>query len=194
MGDTRFGDTQGGDTAAASLRLGLDVGGSKAAFVLVHPGGEIAAESRIENWTTGDPERDVAVLLSAARALVDSRGGRVCGGGVSSPGPLDVPRGLVLEAACSRLGGSPRTALARHVEARAEALLTARHPERPLRANVEFFTAVLLEAVGIPRAMFTAIFAAARVAGWCAHIEEQRRTGRLIRPNARYVGHALESP
>jgi citrate synthase len=57
-----------------------------------------------------------------------------------------------------------------------------------LRANVEFYTAVLLEALGIPRELMTATFAASRVVGWSAHVAEQRATGRLIRPASRYVG------
>jgi citrate synthase len=76
------------------------------------------------------------------------------------------------------------------VEETAEAMLRERHPGRPLSANVEFYTALLLEALRIPRETFTAIFACGRVAGWCAHVEEQRRTGRLIRPSAKYVGPA----
>ena len=101
------------------------------------------------------------------------------------------PRAAVLEEACRALDDSgPRVALARTVEAQAEKLLAERHPTRALRANVEFFTAVLLEALGIPREMFTATFAAGRVVGWCAHVDEQRRTGRLIRPRARYIGRA----
>jgi citrate synthase len=57
-----------------------------------------------------------------------------------------------------------------------------------LCANVEFFTAVLLEAVKIPRSLFTVTFAAARVAGYCAHVAEQRQSGRIVRPASRYVG------
>ena len=106
------------------------------------------------------------------------------------------PRAFVFERALVRLEAedqeksaiSGRLAHARRVEQAAEALLSERHPDRPLRANVEFYTALLLEAVGIPRALFTATFAIGRAAGWLAHIEEQRRTGRLIRPAARYVG------
>jgi len=106
------------------------------------------------------------------------------------------PRAFVFERALARLeqedGESSavpaRLAHARRVEQAAEVLLCERHPERPLRANVEFYTALLLEAVGIPRELFTATFAVGRCAGWLAHIEEQRRTGRLIRPAARYVG------
>jgi citrate synthase len=98
------------------------------------------------------------------------------------------PRAAVLEARVSALGDQGRLALARTVEKTAEELLGARHPGRPLRANVEFYTAVLLEAVGLPRELFTATFAVGRVAGWCAHVAEQRSVGKLIRPSARYVG------
>lgn len=83
-----------------------------------------------------------------------------------------------------------RLTLARAVEEEAGRLLEARHPGRPLRANVEFFTALLLDAVGIDRSMFTAVFAVGRCAGWAAHACEQARRGRLIRPSARYVGAA----
>jgi citrate synthase len=105
------------------------------------------------------------------------------------------PRAAVFEAAVQRLARSglrgdvlERLALARTVEHEAERQLAARHPTRPLRANVEFYTAVLLEALQIDRALFTALFAAGRVAGWCAHIAEQQASGRLIRPASRYVG------
>lgn len=104
------------------------------------------------------------------------------------------PRAAVLERAVETLERAAtgalaeRLALARAVEREAEALLAARHPERPLRANVEFYTAVLLEAVGLPRELFSATFACARVAGWIAHVNEQRAHGRLIRPASRYVG------
>jgi len=102
------------------------------------------------------------------------------------------PRADVLEGAIRRLatqlGSSSRFELARSVEACATRLLDARHPGRQLRANVEFNTAVLLDAIGIDRRSFTATFAVGRVAGWLGHIDEQRRTGRLIRPRALYTG------
>jgi len=81
-----------------------------------------------------------------------------------------------------------RLELARAVEREATALLAARYPSRALRANVEFYTAVLLEALGVPRALFSPTFAVARVAGWAAHVDEERRKGRLIRPTSVYVG------
>jgi citrate synthase len=97
------------------------------------------------------------------------------------------PRAAVLEAVVGDLAGE-RVALARAVEEAALTLLAARHPDRGLFANVEFYTAVLLEALGVPRTLFTALFACSRVVGWLAHIDEQYRTGRLLRPSSRYVG------
>jgi citrate synthase len=102
------------------------------------------------------------------------------------------PRAAVLERAIERLeraaSSTPRLALARSVERAAEGVLRARHPNRPLHANVEFYTAVLLDAIGLPRALFTPTFAVGRVVGWTAHVAEQRATGRLIRPASKYVG------
>ncbi|MEM1418694.1 MAG: citrate/2-methylcitrate synthase, partial [Myxococcota bacterium] len=99
------------------------------------------------------------------------------------------PRAAALENALRSLDGeSPRLALARAVEREAEAVLAERKPERRLRANVEMATATLLEGLAIPREAFTALFACSRIAGWCAHAREQRATGRLLRPRARYVG------
>ena len=104
------------------------------------------------------------------------------------------PRAAVLERALEELERSGtargRLPLARVVEAAATRLLAEKHPERPLRTNVEFFTAILLDALGIDRRLFTPTFAVGRVVGWYAHVLEQRRTGKLIRPDSRYVGPA----
>lgn len=102
------------------------------------------------------------------------------------------PRAQVLEAALGPLAEDSealraRLRLARAVEAEAEQLLAGRG-SRPLKANVEFLTALLLDALDIPRSAFSGAFAAGRAAGWCAHYFEQGRSNRLIRPRARYVG------
>ena len=97
------------------------------------------------------------------------------------------PRAAVLEEAVRPLA-SPRLAQARAVERAAAKILRERKPDRPLAANVEFYTAVLLDAVGLPREQFSATFAVSRIAGWSAHVIEQRRTGRLIRPASHYSG------
>jgi len=103
------------------------------------------------------------------------------------------PRAAVLEKATQTLeaaigASAGRLALARAVENAASAILREKRPDRPLCANVEFFTAVLLDAIGLERALFTPTFAVARVAGWLAHVAEHARAGRLIRPASRYVG------
>lgn len=139
----------------------------------------------------GTPERAESVL---ARAIAS--GERVMGMGHRIYRVRD-PRAAVLETAIERLEaagvGGERLRLARAVERTAERLLAAKKPDRPLRANVEFYTAVLLEALGLPRELFTATFASGRVVGWLAHCREQRRTGRLIRPASRYVGPMPEA-
>jgi citrate synthase len=100
------------------------------------------------------------------------------------------PRADALKAATLRLGGAAggRFALAEAVEGAALAVLRERKPSRPLDVNVEFYTALLLEAVGFPPDAFTCVFAMARMAGWIAHAREQALTGRLIRPKSRYLG------
>ena len=106
------------------------------------------------------------------------------------------PRAAVLERAIAQLEQAGRStgrlALARAVEAAAAGALGRKYPDRPLAANVEFYTAVLLDAVAIDRAAFSPTFAVGRVAGWCAHVLEQRATGRLIRPASRYVGPMID--
>src|SRR5579864_8090502 len=99
------------------------------------------------------------------------------------------PRADVLKTAVEALA-SDGTDLpfAAEVEAYIPAALRKKNPERPLETNVEFFTAILLDGLEIPRQAFTPIFAVARAAGWTAHALEQRRTGRLIRPSSSYVG------
>jgi citrate synthase len=99
------------------------------------------------------------------------------------------PRADVLKAAIERLAGDGADLpFASEVESYIRAALRRKNPDRPLETNVEFFTAILLDALAIPRQAFTPIFAVARAAGWTAHALEQRRTGRLIRPSSSYVG------
>jgi citrate synthase len=102
------------------------------------------------------------------------------------------PRAAVLEREIDRLERAGialgRLSFARSVEKVALDVLTRRHPERQIQASVEFYTAVLLDALGLPQEMFTPTFSVARAAGWLAHFGEQQANGRLIRPSARYVG------
>jgi citrate synthase len=122
--------------------------------------------------------------------LLDS-GGRIMGFGHRIYRAED-PRSRVLKRTASELG-SPRVEVAERLEEAALAELTKRHPERVLATNVEYYSAVLLDIAKISPPLAPAMFACSRVAGWSAHILEQKRTGRLFRPSARYVGPAPRS-
>ena len=86
--------------------------------------------------------------------------------------------------------GSTRFEVAEALERAALAELQARKPDRVLATNVEFWSAVVLDRAEVPPELFTSMFTCARVAGWSAHILEQKREARLIRPSAKYVGPA----
>ncbi|MDG4894908.1 citrate synthase/methylcitrate synthase [Mesorhizobium sp. WSM4976] len=102
------------------------------------------------------------------------------------------PRADALKAVVRQLGScnetSSRLAFAEKVEQAALDVLRIAKPQRSIQTNVEFYTALLLEAVGFPKEAFSNVFAAGRAAGWIAHAREQQATGRLIRPQSRYVG------
>ena len=103
------------------------------------------------------------------------------------------PRSEAMRAALQRMG-APRLAFAAHLEQRVAAVVQRVKPGRRLPANVEIMAAILLDAVGIPRDGFTAVFAISRCPGWIAHALEQQQTGRLIRPTSRYVGPPVDAP
>ena len=99
------------------------------------------------------------------------------------------PRADVLKRAVATLPATAgRLAYAAAVEQGAIAALRKYKPGQRLDTNVEYYTALLLEALEVPRSAFTALFAVGRAAGWCAHIFEQERDGRIIRPQSSYVG------
>lgn len=100
------------------------------------------------------------------------------------------PRGLSLHAIARAVADPARFALAEAVERTALRLLREARPGARLFTNVEFYSAVVLEAVGLPRTLFTPTFAVARSVGWTAHALEQAADNRLIRPDVEYAGPA----
>lgn len=131
----------------------------------------------------GTPER-IDPWLEAALA----RGERLMGFGHRVYRVRD-PRADALKTTLQRLAPkTDRLAFAELVERRALALLRLHRPGRALDTNVEFYTALLLDALGVPRDAMVSVFAMSRVAGWIAHALEQQRTGRIIRPASRYIG------
>ncbi len=103
------------------------------------------------------------------------------------------PRARVLRRTARELG-APRYEVAVALEKAALEELRARRPDRVLETNVEFWAAIILDFAEVPPHMFTSMFTCARTAGWSAHILEQKRTGRLIRPSAHYAGPAPRHP
>ena len=103
------------------------------------------------------------------------------------------PRAKVLRQTARELN-APRFEVAEQLERAALAELRARKPDRVLATNVEFWSAVVLDFAEVPANMFTSMFTCARVAGWSAHILEQKQLGRIVRPTARYVGPAAREP
>jgi citrate synthase len=97
------------------------------------------------------------------------------------------PRSRVLRQFCKELG-VPRYDVATALEEAALIELRGRRPDRVIETNVEFWAAVILDFAQVPPHMMAAMFTCARTAGWSAHIMEQKRTGRLVRPTAHYVG------
>ncbi|HYI58236.1 MAG TPA: citrate synthase [Microlunatus sp.] len=115
-----------------------------------------------------------------------AQGGRIMGFGHAVYRTED-PRSELMKEIALAFGG-PRVDLAVEIERAILATLEEVKPGRALRTNVEYYAALVMEAAGIPPAMFTATFAVARVLGWTAHGLEQARVGKIIRPAARYVG------
>ncbi len=127
---------------------------------------------------SGDPQGYVKDLL-------DSRG-KIMGFGHRVYRAED-PRSRILKRTAQELG-SPRFEVAEALEEAALAELHNRKPDYVIATNVEFYSAVVLDLAEIPPDLTPAMFACARVAGWSAHILEEKRTGRLIRPSAQYIG------
>jgi citrate synthase len=141
------------------------------ARVVASTGADVAA--------SGDAERYVKDVLD--------RGERLMGFGHRVYRAED-PRARVLRRTAHEIE-APRVEVAEALEKAALAELKARRPDRVLATNVEFWSAVVLDFAEVPPELFTPMFTCARTAGWSAHIMEQKREGRLIRPTSKYVGH-----
>src|SRR2546421_3942129 len=102
------------------------------------------------------------------------------------------PRSRILKRTAQELG-SPQFEVAEELERVALKALQERSPDRVLATNVEYYSAIVLDVAAIPPPLAPAMFACSRVAGWSAHILEQKKTGRLFRPSASYIGPGARS-
>jgi citrate synthase len=176
-------------TARVTASTGADCGASLSSAVgalsgPLHGGAPAYVKPMLEEvQQLGDPERWVREAL-AARKKIMGFGHRIY--------RAEDPRSRILKRTAKELG-SPQVEIAEELEAVALKALQERHPERVLATNVEYYSAIVLDVAEIPPPLAPAMFACSRVAGWSAHILEQKRTGKLFRPNARYVGPATRS-
>ncbi|MBX6371180.1 MAG: citrate synthase 2 [Acidothermus sp.] len=173
-------------TARVVASTGADVGAALSAAVgamsgPLHGGAPTRVLHMVEEVErTGDAEGYVKAVLDRHERLMGF-GHRVY--------RAEDPRARVLRRTAKELG-SPHYEAALALEQAALAELRARRPDRPIETNVEFWAALVLDLAEVPAHMFSAMFTCARVAGWSAHILEEKRTGRLVRPSARYIGPA----
>jgi citrate synthase len=127
---------------------------------------------------SGDPESYVEGLIEKGERLMGF-GHRVY--------RAEDPRARLLKGTAKELG-APRYEVAEKLEQAALAALRKKSPDRPLETNVEFWSAVVLDVADVPPQLAPAMFACSRTAGWSAHILEQKKLNRLVRPSAKYVG------
>src|SRR2546423_5359252 len=176
-------------TARVTASTGADCGASLSSAVgalsgPLHGGAPAYVKPMLDEVEAmGDPEKWVRDALDAKKRIMGF-GHRIY--------RAEDPRSRILKRTARELG-SPQVEIAERLEQAALAELERRHPERPLRTNVEYYSAIVLDVAEIPPPLAPAMFACSRVAGWSAHILEQKRTGRLFRPSARYVGPATRS-
>jgi citrate synthase len=176
-------------TARVTASTGADCGAALSSAVgalsgPLHGGAPAYVKPMIEEvQAMGDPERWVQDALATGKRIMGF-GHRIY--------RAEDPRSRILKRTAKELG-SPQVEVAEQLEHVALKALQERHPERVLATNVEYYSAIVLDVAEIPPPLAPAMFACSRVAGWSAHILEQKRTGRLFRPNARYIGPASRS-
>jgi citrate synthase len=176
-------------TARVVASTGADCGAALSAAVgalsgPLHGGAPAYVKPMLEEVTRmGDPEKWVRDALEKRKRIMGF-GHRVY--------RAEDPRSRILKRTAKELE-APQVEVAEDLERVALKALQERYPERVLATNVEYYSAIVLDVAEIPPPLAPAMFACSRVAGWSAHILEQKRTGRLFRPSARYVGPAERS-
>jgi len=175
--------------ARVTASTGADCGAALSAAVgalsgPLHGGAPAYVKPMLEEVAAmGDPEKWVDEALASGKRIMGF-GHRIY--------RAEDPRSRILKRTAKELG-SDQVEIAEELEEVALAALQKRYPERVLATNVEYYSAIVLDVAEIPPPLAPAMFACSRVAGWSAHILEQKRTGRLFRPSARYVGPAPRS-
>jgi citrate synthase len=176
-------------TARVVASTGADCGAALSSAVgalsgPLHGGAPAYVKPMLEEVAAlGDPARWVQEALASGKRIMGF-GHRIY--------RAEDPRSRLLKRTARELG-APNIDVAEELEGVALKALQERHPDRVLATNVEYYSAIVLDVAEIPPPLAPAMFACSRVAGWSAHILEQKRTGRLFRPSARYIGPGARS-
>ena len=143
----------------------------------LHGGANEAAMAMIENWQSPE-EAEAQIMAMLARKE------KIMGFGHAIYRQSD-PRNAIIKAWSKRLAEQVGDQRLYAVSERVEAVMWR---EKKLFCNADFFHASAYRFMAIPTKLFTPIFVCSRVAGWCAHVMEQRANNRIIRPSADYIG------
>jgi len=176
-------------TARVVASTGADCGAALSAAVgalsgPLHGGAPAYVKPMLEEVAaSGDAEKWVRDALASGKRIMGF-GHRVY--------RAEDPRSRLLKRIAKEID-APNIDVAEELEEVALKALQERSPDRVLATNVEYYSAVVLDSAEIPPPLAPAMFGCSRVAGWSAHILEQKRTGRLFRPSATYVGPAARS-
>ena len=143
----------------------------------MHGGANEAAMELIEKYSTADEAEEGIMQMLANKDLIMGFGHRVY--------TVSDPRNVIIKGWAEKLSKEVGDTVLYPVSERIESIMWR---EKKLFPNLDFFSASAYHFLGIPTAMFTPIFVLSRVAGWAAHVFEQRGNNRLIRPGAEYIG------